>query len=581
MNFKNNNNTNRQEKVRFNGKKTLNISFLLKIKVFVRIRPFIDEDYEVSTDVEDLQNCIQTDKNRLFQFDHIFDPQCNQETVHNQVGEKLINEVFEGYNGALISYGQTGSGKTYSIFGTRKILECDKNSEIFCQQSGIVFRSLKSVFENINTKMNQRQFMVTLSFMEIYMENIYDLLDQNKKRDSLQIREDPNSGIFVNGLIQQTAKTYEEAFNLIREAVKGRITGKTIMNSTSSRSHDLLQIFIEQRWISFNKNQNKKQKHYQKGLLTIIDLAGSERLTKTTSQGIRLEEAKIINKSICSLGNCIAALANLNKNNLKNNNFIGQNQHIPFRDSKLTRIQVRVYVEIPKLIPSMCKSVQFHYEETFSTLLFASRAMLISVDAMKNEDVYYKIVKDNGKISSLSPVDKIKSGKKQINENAQNSFNTFLNQTPKSKYYIQKKTNNISISNQIYLYIFQKYIFIYFIYLFIYILYIDDEIKQLREEVEFLKYQIQIQQKQQIENDYQISKTPRKYSFNTNINSNTDTSETNNQQKCFLQGKYIKKIFNIYKQTQEIIILIIVIIIKNSSLYKNIALLYKICNKSL
>jgi hypothetical protein len=246
--------------------------------------------------------------------------------------------------------------------------------------------------------------------------------------------------------------------------MKFRVTGPTSSNKTSSRSHAILQILVEQKWIETDsKNENEvKKRRYKKGLLTIVDLAGSERISKSGSEGIRLEEAKKINLSISSLGNCINALAN-------NLNL----QHVPYRESKLTRILIECLGGNSKTSICACVSPYLmNYDETFTTLQFASRAIKIKVNAFVNEKVEMKktyeklidylniegIIKDH-KISEKDAkelknnLSKLIQGKaNDINKNEENNHslpqNDSLNKVNKifhSQSAIQNNTNNISV----------------------------------------------------------------------------------------------------------------------------------------
>jgi kinesin family protein 5 len=311
---------------------------------------------------------------RIFDFDNILSPLAPQEEAYNKIATKVVGDVMEGYNGTIMAYGQTGSGKTYTIFGKKTSM--DYKYEIDSEM-GIVPRAVKQIFNSIQEKSSEKvKFQVRVAFMQVYMEQIADLIldeDENennkdifanshmkfnvgKKKENytlkngLVIREDPKTGIFVKGLKQVRVTSEEELLNLIKYGSKFRITNATSMNKTSSRSHAILQILVEQMWIenetigsnSTNISEIKpnnassdgkniipslKKRHYKKGLLTIVDLAGSERISKSGSQGLSQVEAKTINQSISSLGNCISALAN--NTDVK---------HVPFRDAKLTRI---------------------------------------------------------------------------------------------------------------------------------------------------------------------------------------------------------------------------------------------------
>jgi hypothetical protein len=166
------------------------------------------------------------------------------------------------------------------------------------------------------------------------------------------------------------------------------------MNKNSSRSHAVLQILVEQRWVETADEDSTevKKRHHKKALLTIVDLAGSERLSKTGSEGMRLKEAQNINKSIASLSNCISALASEKSLN-----------HVPFRDSKLTRLLTDSLGGNSKTTICACVGPSLdNYEETYSTLLFATRAMSVRTFVKMNEKIEIKYLDDNGR--SISPL---------------------------------------------------------------------------------------------------------------------------------------------------------------------------------
>eukprot|EP00358_Blepharisma_japonicum_P002121 CAMPEP_0202953118 /NCGR_PEP_ID=MMETSP1395-20130829/43595_1 /ASSEMBLY_ACC=CAM_ASM_000871 /TAXON_ID=5961 /ORGANISM="Blepharisma japonicum, Strain Stock R1072" /LENGTH=360 /DNA_ID=CAMNT_0049665653 /DNA_START=203 /DNA_END=1281 /DNA_ORIENTATION=- len=278
----------------------------------------------------------------------------------------------------MIAYGQTGTGKTYTVFGSRSAI--DYYGEGYHEEGGVVPRSIHRIFEFINENIEEAQFQVTISFMQIYMETITDLLSTKPQpKAGLQIREDPKTGIFVGGLTQKIIQNEQELMYIIQEAARARSTGSTSMNKNSSRSHAVLQIFLEQRWI---EEGPPKKRRVKRGLLTMVDLAGSERLSKSGSEGLRLNEAKNINKSISALGNCVAALSSDNANL----------SHVPFRDSKLTRLLTDSLGGNSKTTLYACVGPSLlNYDETYSTLLFATRAMRVKTYAKLNENVDYKI----------------------------------------------------------------------------------------------------------------------------------------------------------------------------------------------
>lgn len=283
-------------------------------------------------------------------------------------------------------------------------------------EDGVIPRAVAQIFEHIEQHSKDTQFVVTMSFLQIYMENIMDLLDVSKT--NLSIREDPKNGIFVESLTQVVVHSLEDVLSLVADGARNRAMTCTNMNKISSRSHVILILTVEQKAINFEegeesdhlkkeggegvegedeeeKETKKKKKGakeeeeeeegeaadglVKRGVLTIVDLAGSERVAKSLSEGQRLEEAKRINKSLSALGNCVAALTSTSMS------------YVPFRDSKLTRLLTDSLGGNSKT--SLCATIgpaSFHYEETHSTLLFATRAMAVKNHAVVNEVVDFK-----------------------------------------------------------------------------------------------------------------------------------------------------------------------------------------------
>jgi hypothetical protein len=363
-----------------------------RLSVYVRVRPLIKEDYSIQKKSSEGQppTCTKffEDKKRIaltkpyyddreFQVDQVLSSENTQEESYELVGQNVVNEVIEGYNGTIMAYGQTGSGKTFTVFGSKSAIESygyENHNE-----GGIVPRAMQHIFNYIRKNIDEAQFQVTVAFMQIYMEIITDLINKEKpNKGGLQIREDPKTGIFVGGLEQISVQNEFEVMQLISDAAKSRNTSATSMNKNSSRSHAVLQVSLEQRWI---EEGPPKKRRIKKGLLTIVDLAGSERLSKSGSEGLRLNEAKTINKSISALGNCIAALAEGNNIN-----------HVPFRDSKLTRLLTDSLGGNSKTCIYACIGpALINYDESYSTLLFATRAMNVRTHAKVNENVDFKI----------------------------------------------------------------------------------------------------------------------------------------------------------------------------------------------
>ena len=314
--------------------------------------------------------------------------------MYNIVGKSVVNDVLLGYNGTILSYGQTGSGKTFTIFGPgnwendnrkkmaeRPIMTNDDGHWTLEQHNGVIPRAVHQLFEHIRDHSDDTEFRVTVSFCQIYMETIMDLLDATK--NNLNIREDPKLGIYVDNLTQIQVNEPQEIFQLIREGAQNRAVSSTNMNKLSSRSHVILSITVEQKPYDSLEGR-KSEASVKRGTLTIVDLAGSERVAKSGSEGQRLEEAKKINKSLSAQGNCVSALTD------------DSMTHVPFRDSKLTRLLTDSLGGNAKtcLVATIGPAV-WNYDESYSTLTFATRAMAVKNHAVINEVVDFKVLSGN------------------------------------------------------------------------------------------------------------------------------------------------------------------------------------------
>ena len=467
-----NNNTNQassKNQININQPKTKKDS--QRFNIVVRIRPQVEHDKIELTTEDELRSCIfklsqnkvtlineKTDNKYDMLFDYVFDEKDNQEVVYNVFGEKLMNDIFRGYNGTIMAYGQTGSGKTYTMFG-RSLMDNDRgiNKSIYDAEKGIVQRAIHQIFEYRNQKKEEKSINIFVSFMQIYLNQITDLLDIDKKNDvlfskdkpdkdsnkrkfkigkdsknltienSLKVGHDKDGKIFVKGLSVKEAKDETSLLIMIEQGLNVRRTAETIMNKMSSRSHVILQITVRQMWKEKRKNnltgEVTQNIHRLKGVLTIVDLAGSEALSRTGSEGLNQDEAKEINKSISALGRVIESLSrqsqyinmdglNEKKEVQKRNNF-GSKKYVSYRDSKLTEILSECLGGNSKTyIVANVSPFAANCEETYSTLQFASRAMIIRTSAKKNEKISSKIFnKDNQEEDN----DKIYQNKNDIN----------------------------------------------------------------------------------------------------------------------------------------------------------------------
>ncbi|EGV63022.1 kinesin-domain-containing protein, partial [Yamadazyma tenuis ATCC 10573] len=292
-----------------------------------------------------------------FVFDQLFDTHASQTEVFSTTTKPLLDSILDGFNATVFAYGATGCGKTHTISGTP-------------DDPGIIFLTMKELYCRMDEMSESKVFDVSFSFLEIYNETIKDLLDPNTNQKKLVIREDTNNKVFVANLSSHKPQSVEEVMDLILKGNKNRTCSPTEANATSSRSHAVLQINVIQR----NKSMELSQEHVF-ATLSIIDLAGSERASATKNRGIRLNEGANINKSLLALGNCINALCDPRKRN-----------HIPYRDSKLTRLLKFSLGGNCKTVMIVCVSPSSqHYDETLNTLKYADRAKMIKTKLIRNQ----------------------------------------------------------------------------------------------------------------------------------------------------------------------------------------------------
>ena len=360
------------------------------IKVCVRIRPLSPQELgrgdKKSVEPHSSDQLIYNHKNirRSYTYNLVFGENSSQEDIfYNCSINKLLDNAMDGYSVTIFAYGQTGSGKTYTIMGrddsiNEKILSNDK-------YSGIMPKSIKYIWSAVKNR--KEKYYIKVSFLEIYNEQINDLLDPG--HTNLQIRWDQKQGFFVEGLMVVECKKPDDIVEVILQGTKNRKRGTHELNKDSSRSHSILTLYI----ISEFENMGEIFKKY--GKISFVDLAGSERLKETHSQGGMLKETGNINKSLFVLGKVISTLTD--KKNTS--------QHIPYRDSKLTMLLMDSIGGTSKTLMIACVSPSEVYaDETMSTLNYASRTMniknkpLVQMDGkersalnLKAENNYYKM----------------------------------------------------------------------------------------------------------------------------------------------------------------------------------------------
>jgi kinesin family protein 5 len=268
-----------------------------------------------------------------------------------------VDDILNGYNGTVFAYGQTGAGKSYTMMGS------DIDDEI---GKGIIPRMIEQIFASILTSPSNIEYTVRVSYMEIYMERIRDLLvPQN---DNLPVHEEKARGVYVKGLLEVYVSSVQEVYEVMRRGGAARAVSATNMNQESSRSHSIFVITVTQK--------NVETGSAKSGQLFLVDLAGSEKVGKTGASGQTLEEAKKINKSLSALGMVINALTD------------GKSTHIPYRDSKLTRIlQESLGGNSRTTLIINCSPSSYNDAETISTLRFGVRAKAIKNKAKVNAEL--------------------------------------------------------------------------------------------------------------------------------------------------------------------------------------------------
>ncbi|ELW48455.1 Kinesin-1 heavy chain [Tupaia chinensis] len=278
-------------------------------------------------------------------FDRVFQSSTSQEQVYNDCAKKIVKDVLEGYNGTIFAYGQTSSGKTHTMEGKLHDPE----------GMGIIPRIVQDIFNYIYSMDENLEFHIKVSYFEIYLDKIRDLLDVSKT--NLSVHEDKNRVPYVKGCTERFVCSPDEVMDTIDEGKSNRHVAVTNMNEHSSRSHSIFLINVKQ--------ENTQTEQKLSGKLYLVDLAGSEKVSKTGAEGAVLDEAKNINKSLSALGNVISALAE-------------GSTYVPYRDSKMTRIlQDSLGGNCRTTIVICCSPSSYNESETKSTLLFGQRAKTI------------------------------------------------------------------------------------------------------------------------------------------------------------------------------------------------------------
>uniref|UniRef100_A0A8C2LYG7 Kinesin family member 21A n=1 Tax=Cricetulus griseus TaxID=10029 RepID=A0A8C2LYG7_CRIGR len=428
------------------------------VRVAVRIRPQLAkekiEGCHICTSVTPGEPQVFLGKDKAFTFDYVFDIDSQQEQIYTQCIEKLIEGCFEGYNATVFAYGQTGAGKTYTM-GTG----FDVN--IMEEEQGIISRAVKHLFKSIEEKKNTAikngvpppEFKVNAQFLELYNEEVLDLFDTTRdidaknKKSNIRIHEDSTGGIYTVGVTTRTVNTEPEMMQCLKLGALSRTTASTQMNVQSSRSHAIFTIHVCQTRVcpqidaenaTDNKMISESSQMNEFETLTakfhFVDLAGSERLKRTGATGERAKEGISINCGLLALGNVISALGDKSK----------RATHVPYRDSKLTRLLQDSLGGNSQTIMIACVSPSDRdFMETLNTLKYANRARNIKNKVMVNQDrASQQINALRSEITRLQmELMEYKTGKRIIDEEGVESINDMFHENAM----LQTENNNLRV----------------------------------------------------------------------------------------------------------------------------------------
>uniref|UniRef100_A0A0K2TD80 Centromere-associated protein E n=1 Tax=Lepeophtheirus salmonis TaxID=72036 RepID=A0A0K2TD80_LEPSM len=332
------------------------------VQVGIRIRSLIPREIKAKKEIKWLswEDMIWSDdKKKSYRFDQVFDANSRNEDIFSQLCTNIIHSAFRGFNGTIFAYGQTSSGKTHTMMGDE-------------DEAGVIPAAIDQIFASIEATQN-REFLLRVSYLEIYNENIVDLLAYSGgSKKYLQLKEDTEGNVWVDGATEEIVSAPEEVIQCLLYGEQHRHIGSTNMNKRSSRSHTIFRLIIESSQVSSHEGNGEPDGAITVSHLNLVDLAGSERVEQTGSTGERLREGGNINKSLLVLSQVISKLSE------------GSRDFVPFRDSKLTRI-LKNSLGGNARTAIICTVTPVEKEQTKSTLEFASRAKNIVQHAKVNE----------------------------------------------------------------------------------------------------------------------------------------------------------------------------------------------------
>ncbi|KAG2466284.1 KIF27 protein, partial [Polypterus senegalus] len=342
----------------------------IPVRVAVRVRPLLPKEIfrhqHVCVRIVPNTQQVIIGKDRAFTFDFVFGQKSAQDQVYATCIKPLVLSFIEGYNVTIFAYGQTGSGKTYTLGGGHVVSTAD-------EEKGIIPRAINEIFQSISEHQNT-EFTVKVSYIEVYKEELRDLLGHETSSKDIHIREDEKGNTVIVGAKECVVESAEEIIHLLEGGNGARHTGTTQMNEYSSRSHAILTITVDQKVDKLDEELNKVQDaeetfHTSSQVISskfhFVDLSGSERVTKTGNTGERFKESVQINSGLLALGNVISALGDPKR----------KSQHVPYRDAKITRILKDSLGGNAKTLMIACISPSSsNFDESLNSLKYANRA---------------------------------------------------------------------------------------------------------------------------------------------------------------------------------------------------------------
>lgn len=405
------------------------------IQVFVRCRPInkAEKDKKAFSIVDipsikqiDVKEKPNTNMTKSYQFDRVFGPKSQQMDVYKSVVEPLIEQVMMGYNCTVFAYGQTGTGKTFTMEGGEK-----RNTGLGWDQdptSGIIPRALAQILDSLKEQSDQLEYSVKISFLELYNEEIFDLLSAVDDTSKLRLYEDAykKGSVIIQGLEEVQVHTKAQVYSILERGSEKRKTAETMMNAHSSRSHTVFTVTVH------IKEAMLEEEVLRIGKLNLVDLAGAENIGRSGAKDSRAREAGNINQSLLTLGRVIT-------------NLVERAPHIPYRESKLTRLlQDSLGGRTKTSIIATVSPATINLEETLSTLDYAYRARSI----LNRPEINAKLSKDDLVKEYSNEMDKIRKDILQLREKsglwiAQENFLEMREKIEQHEVQISEKTKQM------------------------------------------------------------------------------------------------------------------------------------------